>query len=131
VLDGDRMKTVNDQFGHAEGNRLLVQLAETLRASLRTSDVLARFGGDEFVIVLPRACANDARVAAERVRQAVASHEFRTSWGERIRASLSIGVATSSETCADADALFRAADHALYESKQKGRNRVTAAVPTL
>jgi diguanylate cyclase (GGDEF)-like protein len=131
VLDGDRMKMVNDQFGHAEGNGLLVQLAETLRASLRTSDVLARFGGDEFVIVLPRACASDARVAAERLRQAVATHEFRTSWGERIRASLSIGVATSSETCADADALFRAADRALYESKQHGRNRVTAAVPTL
>jgi diguanylate cyclase (GGDEF)-like protein len=127
VLDGDRMKTVNDQFGHAEGNRLLVQLAETLRGSLRLSDVLARFGGDEFVVVLPRACAKDALVAAERLRQAVSNREFRTSWGERIRMSISMGAATSSDQHADADALFRAADRALYESKQNGRNRVTAA----
>jgi len=127
VLDGDRMKTVNDQFGHAEGNSLLVQLADTLRGALRLSDVLARFGGDEFVIVLPRACATDALVAAERLRQAVKSTEYRTSWGERIQMSLSIGAATSSDTYADADALFRAADRALYESKQSGRNKVTVA----
>jgi diguanylate cyclase (GGDEF)-like protein len=127
VLDGDRMKTVNDQFGHAEGNTLLVQLAETLRAALRLSDVLARFGGDEFVIVLPRACAQDALVAAERLRQAVSTTEYRTTWGERIRMSLSIGAATSSAMHADADALFRAADRALYESKQSGRNRVSVA----
>jgi diguanylate cyclase (GGDEF)-like protein len=89
--------------------------------------VLARFGGDEFVIVLPRACAQDALVAAERLRQAVSTTEYRTTWGERIRMSLSIGAATSSAMHADADALFRAADRALYESKQSGRNRVSVA----
>jgi diguanylate cyclase (GGDEF)-like protein len=128
VLDGDGMKNVNDEFGHAEGNRLLVQVTETMRGALRLSDVLARFGGDEYLVVLPRTCAKDALVAAERIRVAVAGHEYRTSWGEPLRMTFSVGVATSSPTSLTADDLFRAADRALYLSKQNGRNRATAAI---
>ena len=128
VLDGDAMKKVNDEFGHAEGNRLLVQVTETMRGTLRLSDVLARFGGDEYLVVLPRTCAKDALIAAERIRLAIAGHEYRTSWGEPLRMTFSVGVATSSPTSMTADDLFRSADRALYLSKQNGRNRATQAI---
>jgi diguanylate cyclase (GGDEF)-like protein len=127
VIDGDAMKTVNDLYGHAEGNRLLVELTDVMRSSLRISDVLGRFGGDEFVVVLPRTDPRDALIAAERLRYAVASHEFRNSWGEPIRATVSVGVSTYPGDGRTADELFREADGALYEAKQAGRNRVSAA----
>lgn len=128
VIDGDAMKTVNDQYGHAEGNRVLVEITHAMRSSLRVSDVLGRFGGDEFVVVLPRTNARDALITAERVRLAIAAREFRNSWGEPIHASVSIGVATYPQHGMTADDLFRSADRALYAAKQDGRNRVTVAL---
>ena len=127
VIDGDCMKQVNDEFGHAEGNRLLVELAEAMRGALRMSDVLARFGGDEFVVVLPRTCAQDALIVAERLRVAVADRGFRTSWGAPIRATVSVGVACSPDDGGNGDDLFRVADGALYRAKQEGRNRALRA----
>lgn len=124
VIDSDCMKSVNDAWGHAEGNHFLIALAETLRASLRGTDVLARFGGDEFVVVMPHTCENDARSVAERMRERVAERIFRTSSGEVITTTVSVGVASSPEDGATADELFRAADRALYAAKQGGRNRV-------
>jgi diguanylate cyclase (GGDEF)-like protein len=128
VIDGDAMKMVNDQFGHAEGNRVLVEITHVLRSALRASDVLGRFGGDEFVVVLPRTSARDALITAERMRLAVAGRDFRNSWGEPIRASVSVGVATFPQHGMTADDLFRCADRALYAAKQDGRNRVIAAL---
>jgi diguanylate cyclase (GGDEF)-like protein len=127
VIDGDSMKSVNDQFGHAEGNRLIVELTEVMRSALRVTDVLGRFGGDEFTIVLPRTCSRDALNVAERVRQAVATHVFRTSWGEPMRATVSVGVASSPQDGMSGDELFRAADGSLYAAKQAGRNKVVTA----
>jgi diguanylate cyclase (GGDEF)-like protein len=127
VIDGDAMKTVNDQYGHAEGNRVLVEITRAMRASLRVSDVLGRFGGDEFIVVLPRTTARDALITAERLRLAVAGRDFRNSWGEPIHASVSVGVATYPQHGTTADDLFRSADRALYAAKQDGRNRVTVA----
>lgn len=127
VLDGDAMKMVNDQFGHAEGNRVLVEITASMRAVLRVSDVLGRFGGDEFLVVLPRTSLPDALVTAERLRLAIATREHRNSWGEPIRATVSIGVATYPAHAASADDLFRVADRALYKAKQNGRNRVSTA----
>ena|SRR5437016_3744837 len=98
-----------------------------MRTSLRTPDVLARFGGDEFVIVLPRTCASDAVVVAERLRQSIGSRAFRTSWGEQIKATVSVGVACSPEDGCTADELFREADRALYRAKQSGRNQIARA----
>ena len=128
VIDGDAMKTVNDQYGHAEGNRVLVEITHAMRGSLRVSDVLGRFGGDEFIVVLPRTGARDALITAERMRIAVAGRDFRNSWGEPIHASVSIGIATYPRNGTTADDLFSAADRALYAAKQDGRNRVTAAL---
>jgi diguanylate cyclase (GGDEF)-like protein len=127
VIDGDAMKAVNDQYGHAEGNRVLVEITRVLREALRVSDVLGRFGGDEFIVVLPRTGARDALITAERMRLAVAGRDFRNSWGEPIHASVSIGVATYPQHGTTADDLFRCADRALYAAKQDGRNRVTVA----
>ncbi|HKW78825.1 MAG TPA: diguanylate cyclase [Candidatus Limnocylindria bacterium] len=127
VIDGDMMKKVNDRFGHAEGNRLLVEVTAALRGVLRLTDVLARFGGDEFVVLLPRTCANDALLTAERLRVAMSGREFKTSWGEPMRATVSIGLASFPENAKDGEQLFREADRALYAAKQAGRNRVSAA----
>ncbi|HZP95205.1 MAG TPA: diguanylate cyclase [Candidatus Limnocylindria bacterium] len=124
VVDGDCMKQVNDRYGHAEGNRLLVRLTETMRASLRTADVLARFGGDEFVVVLPRTGAKDALAAAERLRISVAGQRYRTLSGETIDATVSVGIASYPEDGRTADDLFRAGDRGLYAAKESGRNRV-------
>ena len=128
VIDGDAMKTVNDQYGHAEGNRVLVEITRAMRGSLRISDVLGRFGGDEFIVVLPRTNSRDALITAERMRLAVAGRDFRNSWGEPIHTSVSVGIATYPQNGMTADDLFRAADRALYAAKQDGRNRVTAAL---
>lgn len=127
VLDGDRMKSVNDAWGHAEGNFFIVALTETLRPLLRVSDVLARFGGDEFIVVLPHTCSADALVVAERLRATVAEHEYRTSKGAVIRTTISIGVASSPADGTTPDELFRAADAALYAAKHSGRNTVLRA----
>ena len=127
VIDGDSMKAVNDAFGHAEGNGLLQQMTRAMRATLRLSDVLGRFGGDEFVLVLPRTSPEEARAAAERLRAAVAAQEFHTSTGAPIRATVSVGIASYPSDGETADELFRAADRALYEAKRSGRDRVQDA----
>ena len=127
VIDGDAMKAVNDLYGHAEGNRLLVEITAAMRSSLRLSDVLGRFGGDEFIVVLPRTDPRDALITAERLRLAVAGREFKNSWGEVIHATVSVGVASYPHNAGNADELFREADRALYAAKQNGRNRVTVA----
>lgn len=127
VIDGDAMKEVNDRHGHAEGNRLLVEITSAMRSTLRLSDVLGRFGGDEFIVVLPRTAPREALAAAERLRLAVAGHEFRDATGAIIHATVSIGVASYPENADGADGLFREADRALYAAKQGGRDRVSVA----
>jgi diguanylate cyclase (GGDEF)-like protein len=124
VIDGDHMKLVNDRFGHAEGNRLLAKVTDAMRGALRLSDVLGRFGGDEFIVVLPRTSPDDAITVAERLRQAIAACDLRSPRGESIRLTASIGVATYPCDAKTADDLFGIADRALYAAKQNGRNRV-------
>jgi diguanylate cyclase (GGDEF)-like protein len=125
VIDGDAMKLVNDRYRHAEGNRVLVEITAAMRSALRTTDVLGRFGGDEFIVVLPSTGSKDAIVAAERLRKSVATHEYRNTWGEPIPVTVSVGVATFPENATNADDLFRMADRSLYAAKQAGRNRVS------
>jgi diguanylate cyclase (GGDEF)-like protein len=127
IVDGDSMKAVNDAYGHAEGNGLLQQMTMAMRTTLRVSDVLGRFGGDEFVLVLPRTSPKEARAAAERLRGAVAAREFHTASGTPIRATVSIGIASFPRDGETGDELFRAADRALYAAKHSGRDRVSAA----
>ncbi len=124
LIDSDSLKSVNDRFGHLEGNRVLIATAETLAATARSTDAVGRFGGDEFVVVLPRTGAEEALAAGERVRQAVSARTLRTSLGEQITSTVSVGVATYPSDGGEADELFRRADRGLYLAKQRGRDRV-------
>ena len=121
MLDLDHFKYINDQAGHEAGDEALCMLADNLRAELRAVDTAARFGGDEFVIILPQANAEGATLVAERLRQRIEKMEV-TGFG---RATASFGVATFPAHASSRDTLVVAADRALYNSKRGGRNRVS------
>jgi diguanylate cyclase (GGDEF)-like protein len=124
MIDVDGLKKVNDHFGHAAGTRLLKTLAGSISDCVRTSDVLARYGGDEFVILMPHTRSEAARIAAERIRAAIHKTSFDMN-GQHIAASASIGIASYPESVDTARDVLEKADIALYKSKQSGRDRVT------
>lgn len=126
-LDLDGFKSVNDTHGHLAGSRALVEAAAVIRASARETDVVARFGGDEFSLVLPDTGNEGALAVGERVRQRIAAHPFLGSEGLDIRLTVSIGVATLPDCAASADELMRAADVAMYRVKERGKNGIQAA----
>jgi len=127
MIDVDHFKTVNDDYGHAAGDRALRAIAETLRGNTRVFDSLARYGGEEFVVIMPSTSCEDAAVAAERLRAAVEGLGFEPSPGQRCRLSISIGIACATDQAMPPEALLRAADLALYDAKRSGRNRVGLA----
>ena len=120
--DIDNFKFVNDEFSHAAGDELLVAMADRLRSQMHDGDALARISGDEFVVVLGDAEAEDAADLGGRILEAVARKPFNLSLG-RVHSSLSIGVATSNAE-SDASSLIREADLALKAAKEEGRSRV-------
>jgi diguanylate cyclase (GGDEF)-like protein len=129
ILDLDRFKEINDTFGHPAGDTVLKALGSWLRSesSLRTHDRPGRFGGDEFVVVLPGTGAAGALRFAERARTEFAAIPF-VFGGTAVRASLSAGIASWPETyVTTADELIACADAALYQAKQHGRDRVHLA----
>jgi diguanylate cyclase (GGDEF)-like protein len=125
MLDVDDFKHVNDTFGHPEGDRLLVRIADILRANTRASDLCVRMGGDEFAVVLPGADLEHAMACAERIRLVIAACAIDTRSGDSIKGSVSIGVAAFSSGM-DLDALYHRADGALYTAKRAGCNQVVA-----
>ncbi len=128
MIDSDDLKTVNDNNGHEAGNRLLKLVAKCIESELRHTDVLARYGGDEFVVLLPETAADRAIEVAQRILQAVtaAPLEFE---GHRIETSVSIGLACYPEDGRSIDAIKARADRAMYHAKEKGRNRVEKFTP--
>jgi diguanylate cyclase (GGDEF)-like protein len=128
MFDLDHFKSVNDRFGHAIGDETLSVFATTAARSLRASDVVARFGGEEFVAILPGSM-SEAKTVAERVRTAFEAAAG-TIAGHPVAATVSVGAA-SAASGADVATLLTAADKALYEAKAKGRNRVEAFEPEL
>ena len=124
MVDVDGLKTVNDRYGHTAGSRLIKTIARSIRDCVRTSDVLARYGGDEFVIMMSHTSTEHARTAAERIRAAIHNTSFDMR-GERISSTVSIGIASFPECVEDAADVLDKADVALYRSKQAGRDRVT------
>jgi diguanylate cyclase (GGDEF)-like protein/PAS domain S-box-containing protein len=126
VLDADRFKLVNDTHGHAAGDEVLKHLAEVAGELARETDLVARFGGEEFVVLLPHTPLEGARVFGERLRAAVEARPARTSAGD-LAVTVSVGVASMRDEDVDVAAMIDRADHALYAAKQNGRNRVEAA----
>ena len=122
MLDVDNLKTYNDANGHLRGSLLLKELAGLCAQQVRSFDVLAKYGGDEFTIILPQTDREGAWVVAERVRATVAQHAFALVAAGRI--TVSAGVATYPQDGTDSMELLQAADRALYRAKRTGRNRV-------
>lgn len=123
IVDLDHFKKVNDAWGHAAGDEVLKTLAETCRRALRPADLFGRFGGEEFVALLPDTGPDDAADIAERLRRLTEETGIATPEGV-IRVTLSAGHTTALPGDTPED-LLRRADSALYESKRSGRNRVS------
>lgn len=127
LLDVDNFKGYNDAFGHPAGDELLKRLAGVLRRQVRDGDVVARYGGDEFAVILPRAGREEAVDVGERIRQAVASYAFPHRDllpGEMV--TVSVGAACYPDDAADAGELVKRADEAMYNAKCNAKNRVEA-----
>ena len=127
MIDADHFKTINDDHGHAVGDRALRAVAATLRNNTRVFDTVARYGGEEFVVVMPGVGETDAILAAERLRVAVEAMNFEVSPGRGFRLTISIGIACTADNRSTPEMVLSAADTALYEAKRKGRNRVSMA----
>lgn len=125
MVDADHFKRVNDAHGHAAGDAVLRHLAAGMSATFRTLDVVARIGGEEFVVLLPDTTLDNARVVATRLCQRIAAHAVEVD-GRSIRYTVSAGVATMDEGVTGVADLLKRADTAMYAAKAQGRNRVEA-----
>lgn len=126
LIDADYFKRINDELGHCAGDAALCHIAASCVRSVREADIVGRFGGEEFIIVLPRTDATEAAVVAERIRESVQQSSF--NWQNRgVGITLSLGVAEAGPNAASFDELLKAADRALYAAKHGGRNQVAIA----
>ena len=127
IFDIDHFKMYNDTNGHMAGDDLLRALSRTVRREIREDDIAARYGGEEFVILLPGTRKDEALAIAEKVRRTIEATNFHNAGTQPLgRMTISGGVSTLGEDAKTSSDLLRTADEALYEAKQKGRNRVVA-----
>ncbi|SIQ68160.1 GGDEF domain-containing protein [Marinobacterium stanieri] len=140
IGDIDHFKQVNDRYGHAEGDQVLVNLSKHLSEGLRESDVLARFGGEEFAIILPISSLEDGQAVLDKLRLQISSQHLTPDTHTDLTMSFGIALIDNSQMTCDAsdqqietllDAALVAADQALYTAKRKGRNQVVAAAETV
>ncbi|MEO8445697.1 MAG: GGDEF domain-containing protein, partial [Gammaproteobacteria bacterium] len=126
-VDLDKFKQINDTYGHQAGDTVLQMVAKLLGKSLRDSDIVARYGGDEFVLLLPGVDVDKAISVGERICSDVREQTTQAADGQRVRVTLSLGIATcdSHSRFDSPKALLAAADAALYHSKREGRDRST------
>lgn len=127
-MDIDHFKVINDSYGHLVGSKLLVEVGQILIRRLRTIDIVARYGGDEFVVVLPQTAPSAALIIAERIRKAVEQYVFLKKEGYSLRMTASFGVASYPESAKSKEDLLRLADEAMYRVKNQTRNGVYAIV---
>jgi len=128
MIDIDHFKSINDTYGHEAGDKALRRVASVITESARTADIIARFGGEEFVAVLPQTEPESAVVFAERTRAALEKEEFVID-GNQINLTMSLGVAgiTAKGGLTDPETMMKEADRALYDAKNGGRNRYVRA----
>lgn len=122
-LDLDHFKQVNDTFDHLTGSEVLSEIGRMLLSNLRATDVPCRYGGEEFVLILPDTTAAQAVIVAEKIRTLVEQHRFFARSGAEFRITVSIGIAERFESCRTPEDLIALADEAMYKAKQWGRNR--------
>jgi len=128
VIDADRFKLLNDTHGHLAGDAVLRKIGELLRDSFRQSDTAGRYGGEEFVVILPETEIEAAQQKLEFLRQALAdSPAHLGSSGEEVRVTISAGLASFPEDAQHAEGLFAVADERMFQAKREGRNRIVAA----
>ena len=123
MLDIDHFKRVNDRYGHLTGDEVLEKIAALIRQNIRDTDIAGRYGGEEFIIILPQADLSSALVVAERIRSIIESAEMKDSGGNVFAITVSQGL-SGWERGEDAHSLISRADEALYKAKENGRNRV-------
>lgn len=128
ICDIDDFKFINDNYGHATGDEYLRLIAKVLTESIRNADTSGRFGGDEFMVIVPGADSEVARKLGQRIRSVVEKTVLNTTKGIDIMATMSIGIATFNSRMAVLDELIRNADDALYKAKNRGKNRVEVFV---
>ena len=126
MVDVDHFKRFNDQYGHLVGDEVLRQLADTIRKNVRELDLVGRYGGEEFGVLLVETNRSGAAFAAERIRFAIAEKKIKA-YDENLKATVSIGCATFPKAQAETGVVLEIADQALYDAKHHGRNRVCAA----
>ncbi|MGK6324749.1 diguanylate cyclase [Sphingomonas sp. DT-51] len=124
MLDLDHFKAINDEHGHATGDKVLRHVAEVIKATVRPSDVMGRLGGEEFGILLPEAGPEDAFIAAERIRRAIEAHPPTLSDLALLPVTASLGIAPLSQAITSFNDWLKAADIMLYAAKQAGRNAI-------
>jgi diguanylate cyclase (GGDEF)-like protein len=124
LADLDLLREVNNRHGHLAGDQMIRRVADAIREAVREYDLPARFGGDEFVILMPEAGLEEATTVAERLRQAVAAIELKTADNNRVAATVSIGLAVFPAHGRTPSEMLAAADRAVYQAKALGRNRV-------
>lgn len=124
MIDVDHFKRVNDRYGHDVGDRMLKMIVDTCRESLRENDVLARYGGEELVVLFPETTIDRAQAVVERLRERIAEAELTLEDGRSVTATVSIGIAGVRQPDEGLDSLLKRADDALYAAKDHGRNRV-------
>jgi diguanylate cyclase (GGDEF)-like protein len=123
LIDADNFKRINDNYGHAIGDKCLKEIIKRTMALMRKVDMLARYGGEEFTIIMPETDKEGARQAAEKIRENIEKIEFIYK-EEKVTVTVSIGVSEISQDDKTFEALFERADIAVYQAKSKGRNQV-------
>ncbi len=129
MADLDHFKAFNDKYGHPAGNKALQHISRTLYAEVRDTDLLARYGGEEFALILPHTTKAEASSLAERIRFRIENSRLQLDGRTSVTMTICVGVATLPRDARGEEALLDAADHALYQAKQSGRNRVCMFTP--
>jgi diguanylate cyclase (GGDEF)-like protein len=129
MIDMDDLKPINDTFGHHYGDRMLRTIGEVIQSGIRTIDAAARYGGDEFVVLLPETDPTGGFVVAEKLRDSISKARVDAN-GRQVQTTVSIGVVAYPDDGENAEQLLMAADATMYESKRKGKNRVVGRTPT-